>query len=249
MIIKIKKEGYGLTEILYEEQLYDPVKKYFVKQEFEVKAEVKNCDITAMRDGKMVIVELKKILNLDVILQAAERQKICDVVYIAVPRKERTLKRKRMNDIINLLKRLGIGLLLVSINGTQSLVQEVLSPSLKFREQGNKISYKKRKAVCKEFKERSGDYNIGGSVRKKIQTAYKEKAVYIAVLLRGKGPLSIKELKELGSSKDKTSKILQDNYYQWFFRVKRGVYDLTDKGNEEVELLKETFINLNNDFE
>ena len=229
-----------MKEILYEEQLYGPVKNYLINKDFEVKAEIKNCDITALKDDTMIIVELKKVLNLDVIIQAAERQKICDLVYIAVPRKERTVKRKRTNDIINLLKRLGIGLFLVSINGKESLVQEVLMPSFKFKEEGGRVSYKKRKEVFKEFNERSGDYNIGGSVRKKILTAYKEKAAYIGVLLYEKGPLSIKELKELGANKEKTSNILQDNYYKWFFRVKRGVYDLTDQGKTEIESIKHT---------
>ncbi|MHC8521314.1 DUF2161 family putative PD-(D/E)XK-type phosphodiesterase [Rossellomorea sp. H39__3] len=64
-------------------------------------------------------------------------------------------------------------------------------------------------------------------------TAYKESCIHIAILLDRHGPLSPKSLKELGTG-EKTPLILQKNYYGWYDRVKRGVYELTDKGKREM---------------
>ena len=81
---------------------------------------------------------------------------------------------------------------------------------------------------------RSADYNVGGSNRTKIMTAYKENCIQIACYLEHFGSLSPKDLKEKGTG-SKTSSILTKNYYGWFERVKRGVYVISEKGKEEVK--------------
>lgn len=220
---------------LYEEELYEPIKDYLSQGGFEVKGEVKNCDITAVLSDVVLVVEMKTTLNLDVILQAAQRQKIADIVYIAVPRKSKVMRTKRWKNICHLLRRLEIGLLLVSFSGKKPLVQEALKPEVFSREMSKRLSNKKRKEVLEEFYSRNGDYNRGGVTRKKLVTAYREKAIFIAVLLKDNGALTIKKLKEFGSDVNKTSSILQNNHYGWFERVSRGEYRISEKGRAELK--------------
>lgn len=80
--MKEKKKG-----TLYEEDLYAPIRDYLTGEGYTVKGEVKHCDVMAVKYDEMLVVEMKKTLNLDVILQAAIRQRLTDRVYIAVPKK------------------------------------------------------------------------------------------------------------------------------------------------------------------
>ena len=57
-----------------ESELYLPVKQFLESQHYEVKGEIHDCDVLAIRgDEEPVICELKLSLNVDVILQAVER--------------------------------------------------------------------------------------------------------------------------------------------------------------------------------
>lgn len=224
---------------LKEEDLYNPIKKYLSNLGYLVRSEVKKCDVIALKDNIILGVEMKLSLNLDVILQATIRQRVVDFVYIAIPKKNTLLYSKRFKNLQYLLRRLEIGLLLVSVHNDNYRVEEYLSPKPFSRNMSMKLSNKKRKGLVKEFNERSGDFNIGGSVRKKLVTAYREKAIHIMALLLEHKSLSIKELKELGTDKEKTSKILQDNHYDWYKRVSRGVYTLSEKGISESKDYKE----------
>ena len=67
-----------------ESDLYAPIKKFLERQGYEVKGEVEECDIVAVRgDEPPVVVELKLQLNLSLILQAVDRLGASDCVYIA----------------------------------------------------------------------------------------------------------------------------------------------------------------------
>lgn len=69
-----------------ETELYAPVKAFLEAQGYEVKAEVKDCDVVAVRDdAEPVIVELKLQLSLTLLLQGVDRQAISDHVYVCVP--------------------------------------------------------------------------------------------------------------------------------------------------------------------
>ncbi|TYQ12828.1 UNVERIFIED_CONTAM: hypothetical protein Cloal_3863 [Acetivibrio alkalicellulosi] len=221
------------TKIL-ERDLYSPVKKYLENKGFEVKGEVEHCDVTAVKEDILLIVEMKTTLNLDVILQAAIRQRMADYVYIAVPKKGKLLYTKRWKNICYLLRRLEIGLLLVCFKTNLVYVEEALSSETFNVGVSKKVWAKKRRMVLKEFAGRNGDYNVGGSCGKKIVTEYREKSIHIAALLKKNGALTIKELKQIGTDQEKTAKILQDNHYNWFNRISRGKYDLTERG--EIEL-------------
>ena len=72
-------------EKLLESDLYGPVRDYLQDLGYEVKGEVKSCDVTAMRDGELIVVELKRGFTLELIYQAINRQRVADGVYVAVP--------------------------------------------------------------------------------------------------------------------------------------------------------------------
>ena len=73
-----------------ETDLYLPVKRHLEAQGFVVKAEVKGCDVVAVRGSELpVIVELKQGLTLKLIFQAVERLTVSEHVYIAIARPKR----------------------------------------------------------------------------------------------------------------------------------------------------------------
>jgi hypothetical protein len=222
-----------------ETDLYDPVRDWLAAAGWLCRGEVKGCDIAALNGDRLVIVELKTVLNFEVVLQATDRQRAGDIVYIAVPAKLRTLSRQRWKLVLHLLKRLELGLLLVHFsskaNGVPPRVEEAIPPVPFDRVQSRNVAKKRREVLMKEFHGRSGDRNRGGSVRRPILTSYREQALSIARLLREHGSLSTRMLRKMGTDVVKTTAILADNYYGWFERVSTGVYRLTDKGNKALE--------------
>jgi hypothetical protein len=216
---------------LYEADLYEPIRKHFLKQGYRVNGEVHDCDLTAVKDGVLIIVELKLNLNIDLLLQATRRQRLTDFVYIAIPKPKR-ISRKRWNDITQLVKRLELGLIIVSFSGTRKSVEFKVHPE-PYKRMTSKNTRKKA-ALIKEIEGRSADYNIGGSSKTKIMTAYKENCIQIACYLEKLGQMSPKALVALGTG-NKTPLILQKNYYKWFERVERGIYVITEQGKKELE--------------
>lgn len=216
---------------LYESDLYEPIRKHFIKQGYRVNGEVHDCDLTAVKDEELIIVELKLNLNIDLLLQATRRQRLTDLVYIAIPKPKR-ISRKRWNDIIQLIKRLELGLIIVSFAGNRKSVEFKVHPE-PYKRMTSKNTRKKA-ALIKEIEGRSADYNIGGSSKTKIMTAYKENCIQIACYLENLGQMSPKALVALGTG-EKTPLILQKNYYNWFERVQRGIYVITEQGKKELE--------------
>ncbi len=89
-----------------ESDLYIPLKKFLESQNYEVKGEVLDCDVVAIRGKETpVIVELKLHLNLEVVLQAVDRLSLTQKVYVGVPKKSKLLKR-RLRYIKKLMKML-----------------------------------------------------------------------------------------------------------------------------------------------
>lgn len=211
---------------LYEADLYEPIRKHFIKQGYRVNGEVHDCDLTAIKDQDLIIVELKLNLNIDLLLQASRRQRLTDLVYIAIPKPKR-ISRKRWNDVIQLVKRLELGLITVSFAGNRKRVDFVVHPEPFDRKPGK--NRRKKAALIKEIEGRSADYNVGGSSKSKIMTAYKENCIQIACYLDKFGQMSPKALAALGTG-EKTPSILQKNYYRWFERVERGVYVISEQG-------------------
>ncbi|MFZ3579468.1 DUF2161 domain-containing phosphodiesterase [Virgibacillus sp. DJP39] len=220
---------------LQEADLYKPIQKHFIQEGYEVYGEVKDCDMAAVKNEELIIIELKLNLSVDLLIQATKRLRVSELVYIAVPKKPKHRARsRRWTDICRLVKRLELGLILVSFSGNHKKVEVVFDPIPFNRKKNLGQNKRKRQEVLKEINGRSADFNIGGTSRAQIMTAYKENCIQIACYLEHSGELSPKKLMEMGTGK-KTSSILTKNYYGWFERVKRGVYILSDKGRKEMK--------------
>lgn len=218
----------------HETELYPPIKAFLEKQGYEVRGEVRQCDLVAVRgDEEPVIVELKRTFNLPLIVQGIDRLKHTNLVYLAVemPPGGRAPHGLKWSDLQRICRMLGLGLLTVRFYKRKPPLVEVQC------EPGPYVPRRSKKAtllLMNEFKERSGDYNVGGSTRRKLVTAYREKALHCAWLLHRHGPLSTKQLKEM-TGNSKITGMLQKNYYLWFRRVKVGVYELTPLGEEALK--------------
>ena len=217
-----------------EADLYRPVKEFLQKLGFEVKGEVKNCDLLAVKaDCAPLIVELKLTFSLELVLQGVARQALSDDVYLAIAVGETALKRRnwrnKQSACQKLCRRLGLGLMLVRLNAEQQQVQILLDPA-PYSPRKNKGRQAK---LLKEFNSRVGDPNVGGVNNIKIVTAYRQAALKCAQLLSKCETMSVKEIREQ-SAVTNAAAILQKNHYGWFERVARGVYRLTARGQSEM---------------
>lgn len=210
-----------------ETSLYEGVKKYFESLGFLVRAEVKDIDVCAIKDGLLIGVELKKNLTVDLLVQGALRQKVCDLVYVAVPKPKRFKKNREFNNILHLLRRLELGLLFIDVDKGEA--EEILEPAYFNLDRARSALLNRRKALLKEIKGRSLSLNKGGSTRTKLMTAYREESLKTVAILLEKGSVAPKDLKEMGLK----STILRDNYYGWFKKIARGTYVLDDSKSDD----------------
>ncbi len=210
-----------------EADLFPPIKQWFKERGFTVHAEVKNCDVTAHDGERLIIVEMKLTLNLDLILQAVSRQSADADVYIAVPAKRMPSGRRRA--LTSLLKRLDIGLFVVWMRETPPVAE------LKFPPGGGavrRVGKATTASILKEIGGRSLESKSGGTGGKPVMTAYRESALTVAVGLSRLGLGSASELRKLGTGL-KTAAILRDDHYGWFECVESGRggrYRLTKEG-------------------
>ncbi len=214
-----------------ETSLYGPVKTFLEIQGYQVKGEIRSCDLVARRgDEPPVVVELKAALSLELLLQGIDRLALTDRVYLAVPapRRPSAVLDRRFHK---LLRRTGLGLLLVHARagdagaGDAGMVEAVLDPEpYKPRRDTGKLG-----RLLREFQRRVGDPNSGGSTRVKLVTAYRQECLRIAWLLSTQGPQKPARLR-LVADAPHAGRILLDDVYGWFERVARGVYGLTPAG-------------------
>jgi len=212
-----------------ETDLYEPIRAFLEEEGYQVQAEVKDCDIAAVKDGQLVIVELKKAFNLKLVYQGLERQSLTEQVFVAIPRPKKGQREKAWKDMLKLLKRLELGLLTVALDSPLHTVDVVLEPS-------DSISWKnrkKREKVQAELEQRQVDGNVGGMTRRKIMTAFREKSIRLACMLEREGQISTASLRERGL--EDYIGIFVKNYDKWFKRVEKGVYALSEKGREALE--------------
>ena len=210
-----------------EVELYGPIKRFLENQGYVVKGEIGACDMVAVRDDETpLVVELKDQLNLALILQAVDRLSISDTVYIAfrTGKKQSASFRSRGKQVTSLLRRLGLGLLTVS---TSDKVAAVLDPA-PYRP---RVNTTRRSRLLKEFAERIGDPEAGGSATKQRLTAYRQDALRCASELAEDQIVKVSDLKKR-SSVDRVGAILRDNHYGWFERAHRGHYQLTPNGRK-----------------
>ncbi|NLP05552.1 hypothetical protein GX411_06355 [Candidatus Fermentibacteria bacterium] len=210
-----------------ESDLYAPVRDFLEGQGYSVKAEVGYCDVTAVRGGTLLAVELKPTASLRLIMQAVSRLETADSVYIAVPADAPAARRER-SSLIRLLRLLGLGLLLVDTESGS--VSAVLDPS-EYRPRKRKA---RRELLLRQHAELAGDPNTGGSRRLGgIMTPYRQRALRIAALLRNRGPVKASEVRD-ELVEPAAWGILYRNVYGWFERVGKGSYALSPRGEREV---------------
>lgn len=212
-----------------ETELYAPIKSYLEGQGYEVKGEVDGCDVTARRrDEPLVIVELKLTLNLELILQAIDRQLVSDTVYIAVPddrrTKSRTLLQRSYADVLRLVKLLGLGLMVVSFRARSTKVDVLVDPA-PYRP---RKSPSKRQRLLREFERRQGDFNVGGSRGAQV-TAYRQDALACAVYLSSEGVRRPAEIRD-ATGVARARQIVYVDHYGWFERLGQAEYRLSEKG-------------------
>ena len=208
-----------------ESDLFPPIKTWLEAGGYTVHAEVNHCDIAARRGDGLVIIEMKRAVTLELLLQAVERQRAHASVYVAVPRP--AAEDKRWRALTRLLKRLELGLLVVALESAQPRVELRFHPVAPVRQRRRDVT----RALLAEMDQRTVNQNVGGATRMPVMTAYREQALAIAVVLSAIGPAAPRALKKRGTS-PKTGDILHDNHYGWFERLAKGIYGLSPVGRE-----------------
>ena len=215
-----------------EADLYPPVKAYLETQGYEVKGEIGDCDLLALRAGEEpVAVELKLTFSLALVMQGVARQTMFEHVYLAVPVSGERGWRLRYRDVVRLCRRLGLGLLAVREGGE---VEAHLDPGA----YAPRRNAKRRGRLLREFERRVGDPNAGGTTGVKRMTAYRQDALRCARHLSAEGRAKPAEIRA-AAGVDRAAVILQRDVYGWFERIDRGVYALTPAGREALELWAE----------
>jgi len=205
-----------------ETALYAPVKRFLEDQGFTVKGEIKGADVVALRDGeaplRLVIAELKLGLSFELVLQAVERMRVADEVWLAVPATRKGRDRDRRAH--RLCRMLGWGLLAVTVRTGHVEVLAEAGPYAPRRDAP------RRRLIVKEFTRRVGDPMAGGSARQKQMTAYRQQSLALAAGLRD-GPLRPRDLRD---AVPEAGTMLYRNVYGWFERRGTGVYALSPAG-------------------
>ncbi len=215
---------------ILESDLYAPVKMYLEEKGYSVYGEVRDCDLAAVKNGDLIIVEFKKNFSLKLVMQGTRRQELTNSVYLAVPQMSSHSPLPSKKEVLVLLKRLGLGLIVVHFEYKEKgeKIEILLNPEIPVKV--HRKNYQKRKALFKEIGSRYQDFNIGGSSSHiETITAYRLKALTIAILLQKNGEMSPAGLITLGAAPE-TRAILARNYYQWFIRIRRGIYTLSETG-------------------
>jgi hypothetical protein len=211
-----------------ETSLYPAVKAFLEAQDFCVKGEICGCDIVAVRAGEppiLVVTELKLAFSLELVLQAVDRARAADAVWLAVQATRKGRDRDRRAH--RLCRLLGFGLLAVDPGRGRV---DVLAEPEPYRPRPNLV---KRRRLLKEHARRQGDPALGGSsMRRKVMTAYRQQALACAAALRDQ-PLRPRDLRPVAPD---AGRILLRNVYGWFERVEPGLYRLAESGHAALQL-------------
>ena len=214
-----------------ETSLYPAVKRFLETAGFCVKGEVNGCDVVAVEDGdqqRLAIVEMKRGFNLDLLLQAVERIRAADEVWLAVPGTKRG--RDRDPRVRRLCRLIGFGLMAVDVARNRI---EVLAEPGPYRPRPDQ---RRRTRLLSEHARRGGDPSPGGSSRQPIMTAYRQQALACAALLQA-GPGRPRDLRVVAPE---AGRILLRNVYGWFERTERGVYRLNSLGQAALQRWPQT---------
>ena len=214
--------------------MYEPIRQLLNGLGFIVRGEVKNCDIAAIKAEVLWVVEMKLSANLTLLYQAMERKTITEHVFIAIPRPKNS-RSKNFASLKKIVSKLELGLILVSIDSPKPLAEIIIHPS------GNrKTNPKKSDFIRREILGRSSD-STGGTTKTEVSTAYREKCIKIACLIKAHRELTSREMLKLGCGKD-TAKILRNNHYGWYAKTGDGKYTLSDIGNEYLHTNRDSLL-------
>lgn len=211
-----------------ETDLYAPIKQMLETQGFTVKGEVKHCDIAAMKEDMLWIVEMKLSFNITLLYQAMERLAITPQVFVAIPR-PRKQHDKNFRIMKKILKKLSLGLITVAMDSPLPLAEILIFPSEK-PVKANKATA----AVKREIAGRRSD-TAGGVTKTVVNTAYRERSVKIACILENKGSLSASQLVKQYLCEKDTYSILTANYNGWFKKTGRGLFSLSATGEKYLQ--------------
>jgi hypothetical protein len=219
-------------ERLRECDLYPPVKAFLEKLGYDVKGEVRGCDVVALRRGEPpLVVELKLVFNLALVLQGVDRLSLTDRVYLAVARPRSRAAAGGVvyrRDVRKLCRRLGLGLMIVE-SGALGGVEVLVDPSpYRPRKHARRV-----RQLLGEHARRQGDPNRGGVTKTPIITAYRQEALRCALLIERDGEGRPRSLRATGIAPN-AGRILGRDVYGWFQRMKRGVYALSDRARDDI---------------
>ena len=207
-----------------ETSLYPAVKRFLEAAGFQVKGEVRGCDVVAVHNAeplRLAIVEMKLGFSLELLLQATDRMRVADEVWLAVPATRRG--RDRDPRVHRLCRLMGFGLM--AVNAARDRV-EVLAEPAPIGPPGSSP-----RGGCSA--------NMRGAMAIRLRAArtsagddrVRQQALACAALLRT-GPGRPLDLRTVAPE---AGRMLFDNVYGWFERTQRGVYRLTDVGEAALQ--------------
>ena len=220
-----------------ETDLYPPLKTWLEKQGYTVRGEVGRCDIAAEKDDELIVVELKLRPSLALLAQAAERQEYADSVYVALPASGERRRPPASRDLRRLLRRLGVGLVLVTFLKTRTRVEILAHPGP--GEGAPRRRPGKRQAILREIAGRDLDLTPGGLAGgRQTVSAYRQRCLRLAAWIDVLGEASAVRLRSLGAPDD-AGKLMIRNVYGWFVRVRKGIYTLHPSGKKALDSVPE----------
>lgn len=200
-----------------ETELYLPIQKYFTDMGFKVDAEVRDCDVVATKENIVVICELKRGFTIELVYQLVQRKKMTPYVYAVIPR-PKNMRSAAFRKKLDILRALDCGLLVV-LNSTKR-VDVILQP----RGEDTEAKKYRRRGIEKETKVRKVSLNLGGQSGRKIVTAHKESVIAALCYIEKYGEIRTRDCK------DNIKNVLQRNHYNFFVRLKKGVYTANESG-------------------
>lgn len=206
-----------------ESDLYPPLKAHFEGLGLTVKGEIGAADLVAMGGPDPVIVEMKLKFSLALYHQGIARLALSPEVFLAVLRPEGAAARRMLAENTALCRRLGLGLL--TVRARDGFVEVLAAPG-PWRP---RAAPKKRARLEAEFARRQGDPNAGGATRHGLVTGYRQDALRCAAYLAEYGAARGAAVAR-DTGVPVATRIMADNHYGWFARVRTGVYDLTPAG-------------------
>ncbi|MFT5499188.1 MAG: hypothetical protein ACI9TH_004603 [Kiritimatiellia bacterium] len=218
-----------------ESDMSAPLTAYLEAQGYKVNCEVGPCDMTALKDEELIVIELKLRMSLRFLYQGLNRKQLSESVYLALPVEGSRQYPPEFKNLKALLKRLEMGLILVRFMKTKTRVELIQHP--------DQWAVTKRpgrtRRILREIHARPTEYNqagVSGQVQK--MTAYRKRAIQLARIMSDGATWSPAQLVKAGCDKD-SGAMLRMNHYGWFVREGRGQYRLDAAGRGALENYKD----------